>query len=75
VVIGQYIFATGSANADGFHWMCVGRCLFGIGCEAMYVGQSVFLSKWFINFELPIAMGLISMVPIFGSFGSGVFVT
>lgn len=54
--------------------MCFGRCLFGIGCEVMYVGQSVILSKWFINFELPLAMGFISIVPIIGSFASGIAV-
>jgi len=32
------------------------------------------LSKWFINFELPIAMGLISVVPIAGSVVSGIAV-
>jgi len=55
--------------------MMVGRCIFGMGCEVMYVGQSVLLSKWFLNFELPIAMGLISVVPIIGSFASGIIVT
>ena len=33
------------------------------------------LSKWFVNFELPVAMGLISLVPIVGSFASGIVVT
>jgi MFS family permease len=75
VCLGQYIFMFGSGDRNGFYTMCIGRCLFGIGCEAMYVGQSVMLSKWFINFELPIAMGFISVVPVAGSFASGIFVT
>ena len=54
--------------------MCVGRFIFGIGCEVMYVGQSVMVAKWFINFELPLAMGLISFVPLFGSVACGVIV-
>ena len=54
--------------------MLAGRMLFGVGCEVMYVGQSVILAKWFINFELPFAMGLISFVPLIGSVVSGILV-
>tara|TARA_B110000285_G_scaffold167097_1_gene186756 strand:+ start:224 stop:811 length:588 start_codon:yes stop_codon:yes gene_type:complete len=75
VCLGQYIFMLGSGDKNGFYTMCIGRCLFGIGCESMYVGQSVMLSKWFINFELPVAMGFISVVPVAGSFISGIIVT
>jgi MFS family permease len=75
VGIGQLIFLIGSRDQkDGFMYMLAGRFVFGMGCEVMYVGQSVMLSKWFVNFELPIAMGFISAIPIFGSFASGVIV-
>ena len=51
--------------------MLAGRTIFGIGCEGMYVGQSYIIAKWFINFELPTAMGIISFVPLLGSAASG----
>jgi len=37
LVIGQGIFALGGYNLS-FNLMLIGRCVYGIGCEAMYVG-------------------------------------
>ena len=76
VCIGQGIFAIGgrSQNMTGYEIMLAGRCIFGIGCEGMYVGQSYIIAKWFINHELPWAMGIISFVPLIGSFASGFIV-
>ena len=51
-----------------FNLMLVGRIVFGIGCEAMIVGQSAITSQWFKNFELPLAMSLIVCFPLMGSF-------
>jgi len=54
-----------------FDLMLAGRIVFGIGCEAMIVGQSAITSAWFINFELPFAMSMIICLPLFGSFIQG----
>jgi len=51
-----------------------GRVIFGIGCETMYVGQAAIVSQWFINFELPLAMAVVSCVPLLGSLLNGVLV-
>lgn len=51
--------------------MLVGRVIFGIGCENMYVGQSAIISEWFINYELPLAISMISSIPLIGSFMNG----
>jgi MFS family permease len=51
--------------------MLIGRALFGIGAESMYVGQSTMVSEWFINFELSFAISLISCIPLFGSLLNG----
>lgn len=51
--------------------MLVGRFIFGIGCENMYVGQSAIISEWFINYELPLAISMISSIPLIGSFMNG----
>lgn len=50
-----------------FTLMLVGRIIFGIGCEAMIVGQSAIISKWFLNFELPFAMSMIICIPLLGT--------
>ena len=54
--------------------MFIARIIFGIGCEAMYVGQSAIVSVWFINYELPFGMSMISCVPLLGSFAGGAIV-
>lgn len=51
--------------------MLAGRVIFGIGCENMYVGQSAIISEWFINYELPLAISMISSIPLIGSFMNG----
>ena len=37
----------------------------------MYVGQATIVSEWFINFELPLAIAMISCIPLFGSLLNG----
>ena len=49
----------------------VGRAVFGMGAESMYVGQSTLVSEWFINFEFPLAIAMISCIPLFGSLLNG----
>ena len=57
-----------------FKLMVLGRIIFGIGCESMYVGQSAIVSDWFIKYELPLAMSMISCVPLIGSFLGGAII-
>jgi MFS family permease len=54
--------------------MIIGRFLFGTGCESMYVGQAAVISKWFINYELPLAIAMLSCIPLCGSFIGGAVV-
>jgi MFS family permease len=54
-----------------FGLMLVGRAIFGIGCESMYVGQAAIVSEWFINYEMPLAMAMTSCIPLCGSFIGG----
>ena len=56
---------------ENFSLMIVGRIIFGIGCENMYVGQSAIVAEWLINYELPLAISLISSIPLIGSFLNG----
>ena len=57
-----------------FELMIVARVIFGIGCESMYVGQSYLISEWFILYELPLAMSMISCLPLFGSWAGGALI-
>lgn len=68
--LGQGIFMYGGYQKS-FAAMAIGRGLFGIGCESMYVGQSAIITEWFINYELGFAIAMISCVPLCGSFLNG----
>ena len=68
--LGQGIFTLGGYHLS-FELMVLGRIIFGIGCESMYVGQSAIVSEWFINYELPFAMSMVSCLPLIGSFVGG----
>ena len=57
-----------------FNLMLVGRTIYGIGCESMYVGKSSLVSEWFINYELPVAIAMISCIPLCGSFANGAII-
>lgn len=59
---------------NDFNLMIIGRGIFGIGCESMYVGQATIVSNWFINYELPLAISMISCIPLCGSFLGGAVV-
>ena len=59
---------------ESFDLMLLGRGIFGIGCESMYVGQSAIVSSWFINYELALAISMISCIPLCGSFLNGALV-
>jgi len=68
--VGQGLFTLGGYNMN-FNLMFIGRIVFGVGCEAMYVGQSAIVSDYFINYELPLGMSMISCIPLIGSFVGG----
>lgn len=70
---GQGIFMLGGYR-NQFSLMLIGRGIFGIGCESMYVGQSAIVSSWFINYELALAISMISCIPLCGSFLNGAIV-
>lgn len=70
---GQGIFMLGGYR-ESFTLMLIGRGIFGIGCESMYVGQSAIVSSWFINYELALAISMISCIPLCGSFLNGALV-
>lgn len=59
---------------DDFNLMIIGRGIFGVGCESMYVGQATIVSAWFINYELSLAIAMISCIPLCGSFLGGAIV-
>jgi MFS family permease len=71
--LGQFIFMLGGYHLS-FNLMIIGRIIFGIGCESMYVGQSAIISEWFMNYELPFAMSMVSCLPLIGSFVGGAMV-
>jgi MFS family permease len=70
ICVGQGIFVLGGYQ-ENYTLMLIGRFIFGIGCENMYVGQSAIISEWFINYELPLAISMISSIPLIGSFMNG----
>jgi MFS family permease len=71
--IGQGVFMLGGYRND-FDLMIIGRGIFGMGCESMYVGQAAVISTWFINYELPLAIAMLSCIPLCGSFIGGAIV-
>lgn len=73
VCVGQGLLMVGGYNMS-FNELLWGRIIFGIGCEAMIVGQSAIASSWFLNFELSFAMSVIVCFPMLGSFMLGAIV-
>ena len=57
VTIGQTIIAVGGYQGS-FHLMLVGRFIFGIGSETLWVVQALYVSNWFFDQELSLAMGI-----------------
>lgn len=43
--------------------MIGGRILFGVGSEAMYIVQMVFLTAWFKDYEYNLSMGITDAIP------------
>ena len=59
---------------ESFNIMLIGRAIFGVGCESMYVGQSAIVSAWLLNYELQFAIAMITYIPLIGSLLNG-FIT
>jgi MFS family permease len=71
--LGQMVIMLGGYR-NNFTLMIIGRGIFGAGCESMYVGQATIVSSWFINYELSLAIAMISCIPLCGSFLGGAIV-
>jgi MFS family permease len=70
VFLGQFILSFG-ADWDSFWTLVLGRLIFGMGSETLFVVQAVYCNNWFKNMEISLAMGVSSSVPNFISFMSG----
>lgn len=57
VCVGQLVFAAG-VSARTWHWMFLGRVIFGLGGESLSVAQSRLVTEWFLGRELGLALGL-----------------
>ena len=54
--------------------MVLGRLVFGMGGETLFVVQAVYAVDWFKNMEISLAMGIVSSIPNFVSFLSGLII-
>ena len=77
-IIGQGVFTIAGYMADHsdsgdwpFIISLVGRFIYGLGGESLLVCQSVFVSKWFMNKELSLALGFVLSICWLGSTVSG----
>jgi MFS family permease len=70
LMLGQGLFTFGGYQMN-YAVMLLGRAVFGIGSESMYVGQASIISDWFMNYEMPLAMAMTSCIPLCGSFIGG----
>jgi MFS family permease len=52
--------------------LILGRALYGVGCESMFVTQAVFTTAWFQDSEISLAMGISASFPMLVSFSSGI---
>ena len=57
-----------------FNLMIVGRIIFGIGTESMYIGQVAITAVWFLDYELPFAISMINSLPLLGGISAGVVI-
>ncbi|KAH9126828.1 hypothetical protein AeMF1_002756 [Aphanomyces euteiches] len=57
LLAGQLVFAFG-CSIKNFDIMLIGRVLFGLGGETMWVAQSTFVTLWFESSELAFAFGV-----------------
>ena len=71
VVFGQFIGAVGGYKRH-FWLICIGRAIFGIGSETLYVLKQVYTSLWFYDQEISLAMGFNNIIPFFFSFLGGI---
>lgn len=67
ILVGQVVVAVG-ATLKNFYVMLVGRVIFAVGGESCAVAQNAFVSRWFRDRELALALGLALSL---GRLGSG----
>lgn len=73
VFVGQTMQSFGAAGKS-FHLLFLGRLIFGMGSETLFVVQAVYVNDWFKNQEISLAMGFASSFPNLLSFFSGIVV-
>lgn len=73
VAIGQGIIMIGGYYMS-FNLILLGRIVFGIGAESIYVGQSAIASEWFLHYETSLALALCTCLPQMASFVAGIVI-
>jgi MFS family permease len=69
ISLGVFIVAVG-VSLNSFWIMLVGRIVYGIGGESMFVGVDVLATEWFKEHELGLAYGLVQAAGQAGSFAA-----
>ena len=55
------------------YWLMVlGRVIFGIGCEMLYILQTLYITDWFFDQELSLAIGISTSISCIFCFLSGI---
>lgn len=70
VTCGQTLASYGGFTYS-FNTILLGRVVFGIGAETLWVIQAAYISNWFFDQEISLAMGLSGALPNFFSVLSG----
>ena len=73
VALGQCIIMIGGYKMS-FDLILLGRIVFGIGAESIYVGQSAIASEWFLHYETSMALALCTCFPQMASFVAGIVI-
>jgi MFS family permease len=69
ISIGVFIVAVG-VSFESFWLMLLGRLIYGLGGESMFVGVDVLATEWFKDAELGLAYGLVQAAGQLGSFAA-----
>jgi len=65
ILIGQLIFSIG-CQYNSMITMLIGRFVFGMGGECIYVTQNAIVIKWFYKSEIALPLGIFLSVSSFG---------
>ncbi|OQR87215.1 Major Facilitator Superfamily (MFS) [Achlya hypogyna] len=66
LLLGQIVVALG-CSFKNFYLILVGRVIFGLGGETMWVAQSTFMTQWFDSTELAFAFGVNTCIARMGT--------